>query len=91
MAKIKSHWKQLVFELSEYIFDALTFACPVLAKLCSIASSVESSIFIWWITKQRKQAKNSEAMKTNIWQNLHRFFSYLPLLAVTREGLKKKG
>lgn len=59
MAKINSHWKQLVFELSEYIFDALTFACPVLAKLCSMASSVESSIFLFDESHNNKTKKTS--------------------------------
>ncbi|KAE8056732.1 hypothetical protein FH972_013478 [Carpinus fangiana] len=42
---ITSHWKHVVLELSENIFVARTLACPVLAKLCSTAFSVESSIW----------------------------------------------
>lgn len=44
IAKIASHVKHVVLELSEYIFMARTLARPVLAKLCSTACSVESSI-----------------------------------------------
>ena len=44
ITNITSHVKQEVFELSEYIAVARTLARPVLAKLCSIAFSVESSI-----------------------------------------------
>lgn len=69
MAKIKSHWKQLVFELSEYIFDALTFACPVLAKLCSMASSVESSIFSWSTPQQ--QNKENKLRPAKPWKQIY--------------------
>jgi hypothetical protein len=45
ITKITSHWKQVVLELSEYIFMMTrTLARPVPAKLCSTAFSVESSI-----------------------------------------------
>jgi len=44
ITNITSHVKQEVLELSEYIVFARTLTRPVLAKLCSMASSVESSI-----------------------------------------------
>ena len=44
ITKIRSQVKHEVLELSEYMADALVFTRPVLAKLCSMASSVESSI-----------------------------------------------
>ena len=43
ITNITSHVKQEVLELSEYIAVARTLARPVLAKLCSMAFSVESS------------------------------------------------
>lgn len=44
IANIMSHVKHVVLVLSEYISTALALARPVLAKLCSTAFSVESSI-----------------------------------------------
>jgi hypothetical protein len=44
ITNITSQVKQEVLELSEYIVFARTLTRPVLAKLCSMACSVESSI-----------------------------------------------
>jgi len=43
---IKSHVKHVVFDVFEYMSMVRTLAWPVLAKLCSTACSVESSICI---------------------------------------------
>lgn len=64
MPKITSHVKHVVLELSEYTPMARTLAWPVLAKLCSTALSVESSICLSHDSKDELQ--NQKKLTTTI-------------------------